>query len=281
MPQEADTLEDRWILSRLNRVAGSVNQSLVEYRFDEAANSVYSFFWGEFCDWYLEIIKPRLSGSAEDARSALEFLGYIFEGALRLLSPFMPFITEEVWHAMHEGTPPLKSIALSRYPQGEERRLNDQAEEEMGVLQELIVSIRNLRAELKVEPKVKTPVKIHAGAAIQTLVQDNRSMLERLANVEGIEFTAESLAHAPGARTTAKFEVALVYERRIDKAAESERLKKDLAKLEGQLANAEKQLGNQQFLAKAPPQVVEGLKKQVQELKILIEKNNRALGALK
>ncbi|HEX5432684.1 MAG TPA: class I tRNA ligase family protein, partial [Candidatus Angelobacter sp.] len=281
LPQEADTLEDRWILSRLNCIAGSVNRSLVEYRFDEAANTIYSFFWGEFCDWYLEIIKPRLSGSAEDARCALEFLGYIFEGALRLLSPFMPFITEEIWHAMHEGTPPLKSIALSRYPQGEEHWLNDKAEEEMSVLQELIVSVRNLRAELKVEPRVKTPIRVQADIRIQELVHENRSMLERLANVEGIEFTAQSLAHAPGARTTTRFEVALAYERQVDKAAESERLKKDLAKLEGQLANAERQLGNDQFLTKAPPHVVEGLKKQVRELKILIEKNNMALGALK
>jgi valyl-tRNA synthetase len=91
----------------------------------------------------------------------------------------------------------------------------------------------------------------------------------------------ESLAHAPGARTSTKFEVALVYERHVDKAAESERLKKELAKQEGQLAGSERQLGNEQFLAKAPPQVVEGLKKQVTELKILIEKNKRALDALK
>jgi valyl-tRNA synthetase len=281
-PENAlDLLENRWIYSRFYRVAGEVNQSLIDYRFDEAANTIYSFFWGDFCDWYLEIIKPRLNGGGEEARAAVTFLVDVFEGALRLLSPFMPFITDEIWHAMYEGKPPAKSIALTRYPQLEERCLDDKAEQEMAILQELIVAIRYMRAELKVEPKVKTPVRVHADAAIRKLLEDNRSLLERLANVEGVQFVSESLAHAPGARATTKFEVALVYERQVDKAAESERLKKELNRLEGQLVGSERQLGNDQFLAKAPPPVVEGLRKQVGELKILIEKNKRALEALK
>ncbi|HSM87464.1 MAG TPA: valine--tRNA ligase [Candidatus Limnocylindrales bacterium] len=279
-PDAPERLEDRWILSRLHRVAGEINQSLAEYRFDEAASAVYTFFWNEFCDWYLEIIKPRLSGPEQEARAALSFLGHAFESALRLLSPFMPFITEEVWHAMHEGKPPLKSISLTRYPQLDERRLSGQAEEEMAVLQGLIVNVRNLRAELKVEPRVKTAVRIHAAPGIQALVVSNRAMLERLANVEGVDFVAEPLAHAPGARTTPQFEVALVYEQKIDVAVERERLGKDLARLEGQLANATRQLGNEHFLAKAPPHVVEGLKKQAAELQVLIEKNRTALAAI-
>ncbi len=113
-PNQLNKLENRWIYSRFHRVAGQVNQSLAEYRFDEAANTIYKFFWGEFCDWYLEIIKPALSGAPEEARSAVTLLGDLFEGSLRLLSPFMPFITEEVWHAMYEGKPPAKSIALAR-----------------------------------------------------------------------------------------------------------------------------------------------------------------------
>ncbi len=281
-PESAlERLENRWIYSRFYRVAGEVNQNLNDYRFDEAANKIYSFFWGDFCDWYLEIIKPRLNGGDSEAREAAAFLVDVFEGALRLLSPFMPFITEEIWHAVYEGKPPAKSIALTRYPQLEERWLDAKAEQEMAILQELIVAIRNMRAELKVEPKVKTPIRVHTDAATQKLVDENRGMLERLANVEGMEFMAESLAHAPGARTSTRFEVALVYERQMDKAAESERLKKELAKQGGQLAGSERQLGNEQFLAKAPPHVVEGLKKQVTELKILIEKNKRALEALK
>jgi valyl-tRNA synthetase len=192
----------------------------------------------------------------------------------------MPFITEEVWHAMYEGRPQGKSIALARYPELDQRWLNDEAEEQMAVLQELIVTVRNMRAELKVEPRAKTPVKIHADACIERLVEENRGMLERLAGVEGIEFVSESLAKVAGARTTPQFEAALVYERKIDVATERERLSKELKKLEGQLTNTSRQLGNEQFLSKAPAHVVEGLRKQEAELKLLIEKIKRALDNL-
>jgi valyl-tRNA synthetase len=278
-PGLLDRLEDRWIFSRFYRVAGEVNQALEAYRFDEAANAVYKFFWGEFCDWYLELIKPRLATEGEGAK-AVALLGDLFEGALRLLSPFMPFITEEIWHAIYEGKPPAKSIALLAYPQLDQKWLNDAAEEQMSLLQELIVNIRNMRAELKVEPKLKTPIKIHAEACVQKLVQENRGMLERLASVEEIEFVNESLARVAGARTTPKFEAALVYERKIDVAAERERLAKDLSKAEGPLANLERQLANEQFLSKAPAHVVEGMRKQAAELKLLIEKIKRALDNL-
>jgi valyl-tRNA synthetase len=280
-PREAmQRLENRWIYSRFSRVAGEVNASLAAYRFDEAANTVYTFFWGEFCDWYLEIIKPALSGPEAEACAALAFLGDVFEGALRLLSPFMPFITEEIWHAMYEGKPPLRSIALARYPELDKSWLNDQAEAQMAVLQDLIRNIRDLRADMKVEPKVRTPIRIHAGTEVQKLVEENRGMVERLAGVQGIEFVRESLAQAAGARTTPKFEVALVYEQKVDVAAERDRLTKDLKKLEGQSASAQRQLGNEQFLAKAPANVVDGLRKQAAELSILIEKARAALSKL-
>ena len=226
------------------------------------------------------MIKPRLSAEEPEATKALVLLGYLFEGALRLLSPFMPFISEEIWQAMYEGKPPAKSIALVAYPQLEQKWLNDAAEEQMAILQELIITIRNMRAELKIEPKLKTPVKIHGDACLQKLVQENRGILERLANVEGIDFVSESLARVAGARTTPRFEAALVYERKIDVAAERERLNKELTRAEGQLANLTRQLEKEQFLSKAPAHVVEGMRKQAAELKLLIEKIRRALDNL-
>ncbi|HEY6305153.1 MAG TPA: valine--tRNA ligase [Candidatus Angelobacter sp.] len=279
-PEAMQRLENRWIYSRFYRVAGQVNASLSDYRFDEAANTVYQFFWAEFCDWYLEIIKPALSGPQDEARAALAVLGNVFEGALRLLSPFMPFITEEIWHAMYEGKPPAKSIALARFPELDKKRLNDEAEEQMTVLQDLIVNIRNIRAEMKIEPKAKTPAKIHGGADVQHLIQENRGMVERLASVNGIEFVSESLAQDAGARTTPKFEVAVVYEQKVDAAADRDRRTKELKKLEGQLANAQRQLGNEQFLSKAPAKVVDGLRKQEVELKNLIGRIRAALDNL-
>src|ERR1035438_3486174 len=120
------TLEDRWILSRFNRATQDINESIATYRFHEAANRIYDFFWGDFCDWYIELIKPRLaeSASAETARTACANLVNLFDAALRLLHPVMPFITEEIWHAMYSGEPPLKSIALAAYPAADERQID-------------------------------------------------------------------------------------------------------------------------------------------------------------
>jgi len=258
-------------------VVADVNDALATYRFHEAANRIYDFFWGEFCDWYLELIKPRLNfeegADKTAARIACGNLVNLFDAALRLLHPVMPFITEEIWHAMHEGKAPTKSIALAAYPQADEKQFDLAAETEMAILQDLIVSVRNLRAELKVEPKLKVPIDVFAHEpAIRTMIEQNRGAVERLANVEKIAFVDGSLEKVAGARSTARFEVHVIFERKIDVAAECERLKKELEKLEKGLGSGQKQLGNENFLAKAPPSVVEGLRKQQQELTVLREK---------
>jgi valyl-tRNA synthetase len=280
----AQTLEDRWILSRFNQVAKQVNDSLQTYRFHEAANSVYSFFWGEFCDWYLELIKPRLQfeGSFDKAkaRCATRNLVALFEASLRLLSPFMPFITEEIWHAIYDRKPPLKSIAHARYPRVNPEQVDTQAETEMAILQDLIVAVRNIRAELKIEPKVKAPIEIHADGAIRKTFEQNAKAVERQANVEGMKFVEQSLAKDAGARSTARFDVKVVFERKIDVAHERERLSKEREKLDKEFANAERQLGNEAFLSKAPAKVVEGLKTRMEVLKLLRAKNQSAFGEL-
>src|SRR5205807_2486308 len=141
---QATTLEDRWILSRFNSVTKNVNESLAAYRFDEAANAIYDFFWGELCDWYLELIKPRLLPESAGARAICANLIALFEASLRLLHPVMPFITEEIWHAMYDRKPPLKSLALAAYPQANVNQIDQATETEMAILQDLIASVRNL-----------------------------------------------------------------------------------------------------------------------------------------
>ncbi|MGB8011451.1 MAG: valine--tRNA ligase [Terriglobales bacterium] len=281
---QVQTLEDRWILSRFNRAALDVNASLEAYRFDEAATRIYDFFWGEFCDWYLELIKPRLNeepglrpegGQECPPYTACANLVNLFEASLRLLHPVMPFITEEIWHAMYDGAPPLKSIALAAYPVADEKQIDLGAETEMAILQDLIVCVRNLRAELKVEPKVKVPIEVFAHeASIRAMLEKNLSavLLDRPANVETITFVSNSLANLPGARSTSRFDVHAIYEKKVDVAAERERLTKELEKIEKQLAGAQARLGNEQFLSKAPANVVEGLRKQVEELTVVREK---------
>jgi valyl-tRNA synthetase len=280
-----DTLEDRWVLSRFNRVTAEVNDVLDTYRFHEAANRIYDFFWGEFCDWYLELIKSRLNfeegADKTQAILACTNLVNLFDASLRLLHPVMPFITEEIWQAMYEGRPPLKSIALAAYPQADEKQFDLKAETEMAILQDLIVNVRNVRAELKVEPKVKVPIEVFAHEpGIRSMIEQNHGAVERLANVEKITFGDRSLADRPGARSTARFDVHVIYEKKIDIAAERERLKKELEKLEKEFANNQRQLSNEQFLSKAPAKVVEGLRRRAQELTGLLEKLRRQLGEL-
>jgi valyl-tRNA synthetase len=192
---------------------------------------------------------------------------------LRLLHPVMPFITEEIWHAIYDGKPPLKSIALAAYPSAEEAQIDLGAETNMAVLQDLIVSVRNLRAELKVEPKVKVPIHVYpAGEEVLGLIQENRDAVLRLAGVETILFVNAPLTLTQGARHTARFDVHVIYERSINVAAERQRLLKELDKIETELANGQRQLSNEQFLAKAPPKVVAGLRTRADELKTLQEK---------
>jgi len=231
----------------------------------------------------LELIKPRLAENAgpETARTACANLVNLFDGALRLLHPVMPFITEEIWHAVYAGKPPLKSIALAAYPQGDEKQVDLAAETEMAILQDLIVSVRNLRAELKIEPKVKVPVEVFAHEPeIRQLIEHNQCAVERLAGVEKLTFVESSLAKLAGARHTARFDVHVVHERKIDVAAERERLKKELEKTEKEIANTQRQLGNKGFLAKAPAHVVEGIRKRQQELAVLLEKTKSKLKEL-
>jgi valyl-tRNA synthetase len=193
----------------------------------------------------------------------------------------MPFITEEIWQAVYEGHPPLKSLALAAYPEADEKQIDLAAETEMAVLQDLIVSVRNLRAELKVEQKLRVPIQVFtAEPAVRALLEQNRGAIEKLASVESMAFVETSLAKLAAVRHTARFDVHVVYEKQVDVAAETERLKKELERIEKEIANGQRQLGNEQFVSKAPPAVVEGLRKKVQELEILREKTKSKLKEL-
>jgi len=279
------TLEDHWILSRFHRVTKDVNEAWQTYRFHEAANRIYDFFWGDFCDWYIELMKPRLApeNGAEQASAGVACgnLVSLFEASLRLLHPVMPFITEEIWHAVYDGHPPLKSIALAAYPQADEQQFDLAAETNMAIVQDLIVSVRNLRAELKVEQKQKVPIQVYTqDAEIKSLLEQNQSAIQRLAGVESVTFVETSLSQLAGARSTARFDVHVVYEKKIDVAAERQRLTKELEQMEKEIANSTRQLGNEQFLAKAPAKVVEGMRQRLAELEFLREKVRSSLDQL-
>jgi valyl-tRNA synthetase len=274
-------LESVWIISRLFGTAGEVNRALSEYRFDEAANTLYSFFWGDFCDWYLEIVKLRLdfTGPAAPAHAALATLVAVFERALRLLSPIMPFLCEEIWHALYENHPPQKSIALTSYPQNGDGVCIEFAEHQMKRLQELIAAVRDMRRQLGVEEKASVPILLRVAPDDRASIEQNRDIVGRLARVSSIEFV-DGMPEGTSVRSAPGFDVAVLYERRIDAAVECERLKKELARFEKEVSNADRQLSNEGFLAKAPENVVEGLRRRATELSVLIPKTRAALDSL-
>ncbi|WP_446741702.1 valine--tRNA ligase [Silvibacterium acidisoli] len=278
LPHVDAPIEARWIVSRLNNVAAEIGLALKEYRFHEAANLIYQFFWGDFCDWYLEIVKLRLDfseGADKDAtKAALTTLLSTFEAALRMLSTFMPFITEELWHALYDGQPPAKSIALTRYPQPKDAARSTDVEATMSTLQELIVNIRATRKELEVPEKEAVAVRLRTAVALTEALP----IVQRLAKVSEVQ-PATNLEGA-GIRSTPAFDVQVVYERQIDVAAETARLNKELAQFEKEQANATRQLGNESFLAKAPANVIEGIRRRSAELDILLEKTRTALNQL-
>jgi valyl-tRNA synthetase len=288
------TLEDRWITSRLSQTITAVNDSLADYRFDHAADAAYQFFWGDFCDWYLEIVKIRLEYDTEDqkkqAAASLETLLVTFESALRLLSPFMPFITEELWQALTnqmsfrpesaaaDGVeePAVASIALINFPV--EKELDHRAMHEMNQLQDVVTSTRRNRKLKSVPDKEFVPVAIRINAALGGylnggLNNDFRKLYCYLAKASAIDFTSDLAGEGP-------VDVTVHYEVPIDLPAEHARLTKDLAAQEKEFANNQRQLGNENFLAKAPTNVVEGLRTRAAELTVLLEKNRAALAAL-
>ncbi|HEU5350561.1 MAG TPA: valine--tRNA ligase [Terracidiphilus sp.] len=284
MPTDADDapLEARWIVAELHATAAKVNQSLEAYRFDEAANTIYQFFWGSFCDWYLEIVKLRLdfTEAADKAatRAALTTLVQVFEAALRLLSPFMPFLTEELWHAVYDGKPPAKSIALTRFPVAEKAAIDYDAINGMELLQRLIVAIRALRKEIGLEEKAVVSVEIATDVTYQGLFKESEAIVQKLARVTQPEQVGGISAGLAKYHDVA-FEVGLP-KPQIDVAAERTRLKKEIEKLDKVIANSERQLSNPGFLAKAPEHIAQGLKKQIEEAKGLRDKLDGDLGSL-
>ena len=289
---EHTPLETRWIFSRLSTVSDEVAHSLAAYRFDEAANAVYQFFWGEFCDWYLELVKLRMDFFPDEdgafkphsdvAAITLNALVSVFEAALRLLSPFMPFLTEELWHALYASVgsaSPAKSIALTRYPRAEDFAADEASVDAMETLQELIVTIRGLRKELGIPEKESTPVHIFSTGNAATLAHIHADMLAKLCRVSAVQL-ATSAPAGNNARSTSIFDVSVIYERQIDVPAERERLTKDLAKFNKGIEAADKQLNNEGFVARAPAHIVEGLKKQHAETLALKQKAEAALAAL-
>jgi valyl-tRNA synthetase len=268
-------LADAWLFSRLARTIATVNEALAEFRFHEAASSVYQFFWGDFCDWYIEWVKPELL-SADRARAVVSWKNLFagFDAALRLLHPLMPFLTEELWHQLPQRAG-AKSIALDAFPEVASGWMNAAAEREVTFLQEVIGAVRNIRAEMKLDPKKKVEADVSvADAGLLATAKANRDFLVRLALLSELRLTGEKLSLTGGAaRSSVEFDVRIAFAAEtVDVGAELARLKKEIEGLEKAIAAKEKQLGDDTFLSRAPEKIVNGLKAALEQQKIELRK---------
>ena len=250
---------DKWIISRYSAVSRQVTEMLDRYELGEAARVLYEFIWNEFCDWYIELVKPRLYGKdTEESRyAAQKTLVEVLRGSMELLHPFMPFITEEIWqHLPHEG----ETIMLAKWPEQEESLISAEIDKQMELTIEVIRAIRNLRSEMNVPLGKKAEVIICANNPEYTVyLKDGANYILGLASAESLS-VEETLAAKPTQAATAVvhgIEIYLPLKGLIDLDKEIARLEKELTKMEGEIKRIEGKLANEGFVAKAPAEVIE------------------------
>ncbi len=255
-------LVHRWIFSRLAAAAGEAGKALDEFRFHEACQTIYHFFWGDFCDWYIEWVKPQLSAADRGvALAAWRNIFAVLDAALRLLHPVMPFLTEELWHKLPQPAG-ARSIALDRFPTRREDWIDAGADGDMALIQEIIAAARNIRAEMKVDQKKKVAADFSTkDAAVRKLVDSNLEPLLRLANLAALNISAGHLdATGAAVRSTARFDLRIGYDDAVDKQAELARLKKETERLTKDIESKKGRLADETFLSKAPAKIVVDLK---------------------
>ncbi len=275
------TLEDRWVLSRLQRVVGEVRQHLDHYDFNLAAGALYNFIWGDFCDWYLEWIKPRLYGDDARERATVQaVLHRVLTEVVKLLHPFVPFIAEELWqHLPHASG---ESVVTAPFPRPDDALLDEQAEAEFETLKGLITAVRTMRSELNLPPDKPTPALIRTeNEGVQRLARDYRAAFESLARVTQLDVGPEVTRPAQAPRKVFEYaEVFLPLEGVIDIAAERVRLAQELARAQDDLERSAHKLDNEDFLKKAPPAIVEKEQQKLEEFQERVKRLEQNLELL-
>lgn len=274
-PQEM-TLADKWIMNRLAKTVKDTDRALEEYKFYEAADILYHFVWHEFCDWYIEMAKVGLKEGNQTTKAVL---ARTLDRIMRLLNPFMPFITEEIWrHLSPDGEP----LAKAAFPEWREMDVDETAEKEMAVLQELITEARTMRAENKIPPQEKTRLWLKATGEEATLIRKHEAYLRSLANASAVEVWEQFpsgqkvLKGVAGTR-----EVAIPLEAVFDPETERQRLEKEVRKTMAEIRKVEERLQNEHFLSRAPREVVEESQAAYRELKEKKAKFEKSLETLR
>jgi len=275
-------LIDAWLFARLAGTLDTVKDAFETQRFHEAVQSIYQFFWNDFCDWYIEWIKPELTGAnRERATIAWKNLFAAFDAALRLLHPVMPFLTEELWHQLPQRAG-AKSIALERYPEVRENWRNAAAMEEFALVQDVVKSVRAIRADMKLDPKKRIPAEFSSESPdIRETIAANLDGILRLAVLTELTITDAKLAQSGGGvRSTSLFDVRVPHVETLNVAAELTRLKKEQERLTKDIGSKERQLGDETFRSRAPEKIIQGLKATLAERRIELVKTMERLTQL-
>lgn len=268
--EESLQLADRWILSRFHHVTQQTRQAIEQFGLGEAAKGLYEFIWGDFCDWYIELVKSRLQGEDADARrTAQQVLAFVLEGTLRLLHPFMPHITEELWHTLTQAGDE-QSLALQSYPTVNPTRLNSDLEQQFALLIGVIRTIRNLRAEAEIKPGMKIQVILQSDrdrersvlAIGQTYIQDLAKVAE-LTIGDNSQTDSETRQLFAGVVGTVQVLIPLAGV--VDVALLRTKLEKNLKKVESEMQSLANRLSNPNFVNKAASDVVAGARKALAE----------------
>ena len=272
-------LEDKWILSKLQTASKLINENMEKYELDAAAKLAYEFFRGDFCDWYVEIAKTRVYGQeGSDKVVAQWVLRHVLDKGLKMLHPFMPFITEEIWQKLQTGE---ETIMLSDFPKEEKEFINIDAEKEFDYLKEIISAIRNIRGEANVSPSKKIEVIFKtADENARNILQNNAKILDKLANVEKYEFNVE-IPKLVGFRLVDTTEIFVPLAELIDLDKEIEKLEKSIEKTQVELDKVLKKLSNENFVAKAKPEAVEKERRIKEELENKIAKFKESMNLYK
>ena len=264
-PADQRGLIHRWILHRTSELSGELRTALEEFRFDVAADRLYHFFWHEYADWYIEFVKPELQGSGDERDRAVAVLLEVHDRILRMLHPFMPFVTEEIWQALpqrpEDGCAPDgggQTITLAPFPAPESGWQDDDAVSVMGLLQEVITTVRTVRSEWGVPPSREVVVTVEgAGPETQAMLEHHGDHVRRLAGLSSLEF-AESVPRSPDTvrRVVRHFQLHIPLAGIVDRTKETERIRRNLTKLTKQRAAVQARLANRAFVERADPAVV-------------------------
>jgi valyl-tRNA synthetase len=283
-PPAALSMVDRWIFSRLQRVAEIVNNALGEYRFSEAANALYHFVWHELCDWYIELAKAALAGGdAEDARFAAQgTLARVLDASLRMLHPFMPHVTEEIWQRIPHPAGQPASLMITVYPSPSPKWIDETAEATMDLLQEITGKIRTIRSTYNVPPSQRVAVTCAvADAGKRALIEEHAAVIRHTARVdlelvESAELPAQSAKGVVGA----DIEVIVPLAGLVDIDAEKQRIAKEIGKAEKEIGFLTKKLDNPKFVERAPAEVVDEQRERLDAEKERKQRLAEALEAL-